>query len=120
MKHNIPIIFVTMLAITSCTQPSHVEPEVTSLSASLSKTSYTVGETLDYENLSVRLTKSDQSTQGVTYANFASNNIDLKLYDASQKEVQYTSAFSKDGTYNLSVFLTNKDNIKDNIRINMM
>ncbi len=131
MKYKVPILLAMIMALSSCGQkPSDGGDnppdggntpivEIISLDASLERTIYVVGDTLDYQNINVRLTKSDQTNVDISYANFNANNIDVKLYDSSNNIVNYTEAFSEEGDYNLSVFMKNKDTLRDNIEINV-
>ena len=96
------------------------EATIVSLKANLEKTTYYVFETLDYEHLSITLNKSDQSHITVNYSDFESNNIGLKLLDDSEKEIPYTSTFNDIGSYTLSVYSTNNQNLKDSIAISVV
>ena len=93
--------------------------EVTSLRMSLTKLSYYVGDTLDYQNVAVTLSKSDNTSVNVSFANFATNGVSLKLYNQSEQEVSYTSAFASEGTYTLKAYLTEKENINDTLSVNV-
>ena len=87
--------------------------EVTSLRANLEKLTYYVGDTFDYEHLSVTLNKSDNTNSNVSYSDFTSNGIALKLLDSSQSEISYLTPFTNSGSYTLSVYLVDKTDIND-------
>ena len=87
--------------------------EVTSLRANLEKLTYYVGDTFDYEHLSVTLNKSDNTNSNVSYSDFTSNGIALKLLDSSQSEISYLTPFTNSGSYTLSVYLIDKTDIND-------
>ena len=128
MKLKRILVCLSLFALTSCTNPldflngkdkdgSEKNASVASLKVELDKVTYSIGETFDYQNLSVILTKDDKSTLNVKYDGFIDNNIGLKLFDNSRAQVSYNYPFRLAGNYDLYVYLSTNESINDTKRV---
>ena len=91
------------------------EVSITSIKANLNTVSYVIGNTFNTSSLKATITKSDNTTQTFTYNQFASNKIGVTLKNPNNAEVSLTSPFENVGNYSLTVYLTEKTNIKDSV-----